>query len=177
MTPSRFDAMKASFAEPPWSNLPLGEKVKILRERQGLTQQQLADASAITQATISRLEGNKVKQLSSGRLRRLAAALKVSTDLLVGSIFEQVEARIFRPPHAGFEERLDYSEERLDYIVSVFRQLSNKRKEELKDFAQFLKEKEEGSKREQREKFERWLDEREPSGKQRSSEREKKGGL
>ena len=62
----------------------LGERVKTLRQSYGWNQKRLASRSGITQATISRLERGRVRELKAGALLRLANALSVTTDELVG---------------------------------------------------------------------------------------------
>jgi len=49
--------------------MSLGERVIILREKRGMNQKQVSDASGITQATISRIESGQVKQLKSEALK------------------------------------------------------------------------------------------------------------
>ena len=48
-----------------------------------MTQEQLAEASGLTQATISRLESGEIDQLKSNALSRLATALGTSVDNLM----------------------------------------------------------------------------------------------
>lgn len=62
----------------------LGDRIKKLRVIRSWNQADLAIASKITQATISRLESGKTKQLKSDGLKRLAKSLCTSTDYLVG---------------------------------------------------------------------------------------------
>ena len=62
----------------------LGARVRALRQQNGWNQKQLAERSAIAQATISRLERGAVKELKAGALARLAHALGASTDYLIG---------------------------------------------------------------------------------------------
>jgi transcriptional regulator with XRE-family HTH domain len=64
--------------------MTLGERVKTLRERQGLTQSELAQRCGIAQATISRLETGDLKDVQSSVAKRLARALGVTVDYLVG---------------------------------------------------------------------------------------------
>ncbi|MEN6372818.1 MAG: helix-turn-helix transcriptional regulator [Armatimonadota bacterium] len=63
--------------------MKFGDKVKYLREKWGMNQKELADRSAITQATISRIESGQVKELRSDTMKRLATALRVKVDYLV----------------------------------------------------------------------------------------------
>ena len=59
-----------------------GESVRILRELQGLSQNQLAQASGIPQATISAIENDRVR-LGVERAKALARALKCHPGVLV----------------------------------------------------------------------------------------------
>lgn len=62
----------------------LGERVLLLRRRAGWSQQELARKARIDVTTISRLERGGKKRLEIEPLVRLAVALSVSTDYLVG---------------------------------------------------------------------------------------------
>ena len=60
----------------------IGEKLKDLRFRVGLTQQELAGKAGTTQTTIARIEGNRV-QPEVTTIRKLAQALGATpSDLL-----------------------------------------------------------------------------------------------
>ncbi len=60
----------------------VGESVRIIRELQELSQNQLAQLSGIPQATISAIENNRVS-LGVERAKALARALKVHPGVLV----------------------------------------------------------------------------------------------
>jgi transcriptional regulator with XRE-family HTH domain len=59
-----------------------GESVRIARELQEMTQEELADASGIAQSTISSIESSRVT-LGAERAERLARALKVHPAVLL----------------------------------------------------------------------------------------------
>jgi transcriptional regulator with XRE-family HTH domain len=60
----------------------IGERLKDLRFRAGLTQQELADRAGVTQTTVARIERNAV-QPEVTTIRKLARALgKTPGDLL-----------------------------------------------------------------------------------------------
>jgi transcriptional regulator with XRE-family HTH domain len=59
-----------------------GESVRILRELQGMSQNQLAQASGIPQATLSAIENDRVR-LGVERAKVLAQALKCHPGALV----------------------------------------------------------------------------------------------
>ena len=60
----------------------VGESVRIIRELQDLSQNQLSNLTGIPQATISAIENNRV-QLGVERAKVLASALKVHPGVLV----------------------------------------------------------------------------------------------
>lgn len=63
-------------------SLSAGEKVLILRRRQGRTQHQLAAVAGISRATINALETGRVPSPTRELISRIAAALSVGeTDL------------------------------------------------------------------------------------------------
>lgn len=63
-------------------NVSVGESVRIIRELQGLSQNQLAELTGISQATISAIENDRVR-LGVERAKVLAKALKCHPAVLV----------------------------------------------------------------------------------------------
>jgi transcriptional regulator with XRE-family HTH domain len=66
----------------PRLNISVGESVRIIRELQGLSQNQLAERSGIPQATLSAIENDRVR-LGVERAKVLARALKCHPAVLV----------------------------------------------------------------------------------------------
>ena len=64
--------------------MSLGRTLKALRQKQSLNQKALSALSGVSQATISRIETGRVRQLRSSALKNLADALGVSVDFLIG---------------------------------------------------------------------------------------------
>lgn len=62
----------------------LGERLSAVRERRGLTQGQVARRVRLPQQAISRLERGERLHVRSDVLARLAIALDVSADVLLG---------------------------------------------------------------------------------------------
>lgn len=60
----------------------VGESVRIIRELQGLSQNELAQCTGISQATISAIENDRVR-LGVERAKTLARALKCHPGVLV----------------------------------------------------------------------------------------------
>lgn len=56
--------------------LSTGERLRLVRERRRLDQQQLADASGVSRATIVRIEGDRLEPTLT-TLRKLGGALEV----------------------------------------------------------------------------------------------------
>jgi transcriptional regulator with XRE-family HTH domain len=69
----------------------VGESVRIVRELQGLSQNQLAAASGIPQATISSIERGRVN-LGVERAKVLARALRVHPAVLVFPGWEMIDS-------------------------------------------------------------------------------------
>ena len=91
-----------------------------------MNKRQLAKASGITPATISRLESGQVRELKSEALKRLADALNVTVDYLVGRNID-LDPRVIA--------QLDHN---IEYILRVYEKLPFQKREELKDFVRFL---------------------------------------
>ena len=66
--------------------MTLGERVLILRRRVKMSQTDLAKASDLDKNTIARLEQGRVRDLSGETIVRVARALQVSTDVLLGVV-------------------------------------------------------------------------------------------
>lgn len=111
--------------------MSLGEKVKEKRENRGMTQKELAQASGISQATISRLESGRVKQLKSQALRRLADALAVTIDYLVVDKADKLTVT-----------EIALSDLVAQDILRACENLSSARRRQLRDFARFLEQEE-----------------------------------
>jgi len=110
--------------------MSLGKRVTELRLKKGFNQKELADASGITQATISRIESEQVHQLKSEALKRLAKALGVTVDYLVGKTDKLSANDIVR------------SDTTAEYIFRGYEKLSGAQREKLKSFVHFLEEEE-----------------------------------
>lgn len=63
-------------------NVSVGESVRIIRELQGLSQNQLAERTCIAQATLSAIENDRVR-LGVERAKVIARALKCHPAVLV----------------------------------------------------------------------------------------------
>ena len=114
--------------------MSLGKRVKWLREKLRMNQKQLAEASSITQATISRIESGQVKELRSEALKRLAEALRVTVDYLVGRT------------HTLTPTDIVGSDPTAQYIFRGYGTLSSAGRQQLKDFVRFLEQQEQARK-------------------------------
>lgn len=115
--------------------MSLGEKVKELRSKKDMNQKKLADASGITQATISRIESGHVQELKSEALKRLAEALGSTVDYLVDKTNKLTPNDIVQ------------SDSTAQYIFRGYEKLSAVQREKLKSFVRFLEEEEKKKKR------------------------------
>jgi transcriptional regulator with XRE-family HTH domain len=64
--------------------MTLGEKVLFLRRRRGWSQKDLAAGAAVSLSTLQRVEQGHLADPKSSIVRRLACALNVSADYLLG---------------------------------------------------------------------------------------------
>jgi transcriptional regulator with XRE-family HTH domain len=62
---------------------PLAGKVKVLREKKGMTQQDLAQAADLSMSIVSQIEQGKRPDPRVSTLRGIASALGVSMDELM----------------------------------------------------------------------------------------------
>lgn len=99
--------------------MKLGDKIRALREEAGLTQGQLASASAVSQGYLSQLENGEVKNPSAAVLLRVAEAMHVDSD----ELFEAAgypTVRTLRRVYQGYESTVDG--ELLRYLASLSRE-------------------------------------------------------
>jgi transcriptional regulator with XRE-family HTH domain len=124
-----------------------GDRIRTLRERKGMTQDQLAEASQISKGFLSDAENNK-RNISSQVLLRLANVLGASIDYLMrGELkeFDRLEAVVIPPELSVAARELDlsYNEtlELLDAHNSVFARRSTRSQKEflVEDWKQLYK--------------------------------------
>ena len=72
--------------------MTIGERLKSLRELKGLSQNELARRAGINRPTISELESGRQQDVTVETARRLARALEVSLNMLVGEDEEETQA-------------------------------------------------------------------------------------
>jgi transcriptional regulator with XRE-family HTH domain len=106
--------------------MALRERVKECREKKNWNQKQLADASGITQATISRIESGDVVQLKSESLRKVAGALGVTVDYLVGKTDKLSPNDVVG------------SDPTAKHVFRGYERLSATEREQVKNFVDFL---------------------------------------
>jgi XRE family transcriptional regulator, master regulator for biofilm formation len=71
-----------------------GQRVKRMRERRGLSVQELAERARTTYQTIWRIERGELKEPGIGVAQRIAHALGVGVDYLIGMFDEDVESEL-----------------------------------------------------------------------------------
>jgi len=64
--------------------MTFGERVHLIRRRQKMTQQALADAVGVSKATIFRIEKGDFGDVKGQTVARMAKTLNVSADYLLG---------------------------------------------------------------------------------------------
>ncbi|HKZ56435.1 MAG TPA: helix-turn-helix transcriptional regulator, partial [Thermodesulfovibrionales bacterium] len=61
----------------------IGRRLKYFREQMGISQLELSHRSAISQASIARIESNQQRNLKAETIRKLAESLGVSVSRLI----------------------------------------------------------------------------------------------
>ena len=69
--------------------LTLGERVLLWRKRRRLTQKELAARINLNPISLSKIERGVVQELEASTVRKLAQALGVKTDYLLGLVGEE----------------------------------------------------------------------------------------
>jgi transcriptional regulator with XRE-family HTH domain len=64
--------------------MTFGERILLMRRRRGMTQRELGQAAKLNSNTIARLERGDLKDIAGQAVARLARALGVSADYLLG---------------------------------------------------------------------------------------------
>jgi transcriptional regulator with XRE-family HTH domain len=103
-----------------------GEKVRSLRKKQGLNQKMLAEVSGVSAATISRIESGKVEKVRPETLVSLASALGASAEYLTGKTTKITSGDLMKSDACFMD------------ILSSYTKLSRKRREALREMANFL---------------------------------------
>lgn len=107
--------------------MEFGEKLKLLREAQHMTQSELAARLNVDRSTISSYE-TKNHQPSHDKLLLLSKILKVSVDLLINDSYE-INIEMLSAPSLK-EDEIE--------LLSHYRTLSDTSKRQLKDHAKAL---------------------------------------
>jgi transcriptional regulator with XRE-family HTH domain len=110
--------------------MPISDRLRMIRQKKGWTQNHLAEVSGIPQPSIWRLEKGLILNPKSGLLQRLAVALEVSMeDLLREEDGESFDA-ILRHDQVG------------QAVLRGYESLSDQGKQQLRSFVQWLTEEE-----------------------------------
>ena len=107
-------------------NLTLAEKVRVKRGEKGLKQAELAEKSGLTQATISRIESGEIEHLRADKIKKLAKALDVTVDFLVGNI-----------ERMSFDDTLK-ADETAQIIFRGYEKLTEDQRQSVKEYVDFL---------------------------------------
>ncbi|MEC0233685.1 helix-turn-helix transcriptional regulator [Paenibacillus kribbensis] len=86
----------------------LGERIKALREKMGLTQDDLADALDMNRANISNYERGTITKIPSNILGKLADVLNTNADYLLGRIDDAAPKTYSIPSWASPKDIRDF---------------------------------------------------------------------
>ncbi|NLL70089.1 MAG: helix-turn-helix transcriptional regulator [Epulopiscium sp.] len=116
----------------------LGQRLKLLRVRAGLTQTEFGQPFNLAKSTISQYESGKSRPDDELK-KKIADYYKVSLDWLMG----RTEDKNFPPIQHSFEKRADYQIRRdeiefLKEFSQDIQELSEKSKEDLKRYIELL---------------------------------------
>jgi transcriptional regulator with XRE-family HTH domain len=67
----------------------LKDRLRVMREKRGMSQEQLAKSAGVRQSHISRIENGSIQNVRMDLLERLARALRVKTDYFFGFVEEE----------------------------------------------------------------------------------------
>lgn len=96
----------------------IGARIRIARQKKGLSQQQLAEKANLSTQSVSNLENGKAK-MSIGSFLRIINVLQVSADELLGLEFPERDKRV-----AELEELLfDCTPKEAEAILRMGKQL------------------------------------------------------
>ena len=112
--------------------MSVGDRIKVLREQRGWTQNYLAKVAKITQPTIWRLESGDITNPKMDILKKIALALEVSVDVLTGG------------PERPTSDEAGNKDPMPEVVFRGFEKLSQPRRKQLVDFLKFLEQQESG---------------------------------
>ncbi|MFS1513603.1 helix-turn-helix domain-containing protein [Chengkuizengella sp. SCS-71B] len=113
--------------------MSMGKKIKELRKKRGLSQDDLAEHLGMTRANVSNYERDKNKYLPSSSLMKIADVLGVSSDYLLGKSNDS------KTPEKEFLQKLELSDDEI--LKKFFLTLDGKEltKEEVRIAVAFLR--------------------------------------
>lgn len=98
------------------------DRLKLLRNAKGLTQQNIADYLGISRPTYTRYETGE-REPDQDTLLKLADFFEVTVDYLLGR--DEVPVALSRP--GGYDDLSDEEKAQIDYLIDLY--LKNKEKE------------------------------------------------
>jgi len=113
--------------------MAVGDRIRVLREEKGWTQNHLAVVAKVPQPTIWRLEKGDITNPKMDILKKLALALEVPVDVLIGGPRQPTSS-----DEAGAKDLMP------EVVFRGFEKLSQHRREQLVEFLKFLEQQESG---------------------------------
>lgn len=110
--------------------MAIGDRIRMLRDAKGWTQNHLAVVAGVPQPTVWRLEKGLIHNPKMALLTKLAHALEVSMDVLTGV------------PQKSFGERGMLEDGLVETVFRSCERLSNAHRRQLLNFMKFLEQEE-----------------------------------
>ncbi len=104
----------------------LASKVKYLRKKLNMAQRDLAAKSGLSQPTVCRIESGQTRQLKSFAMLRLATALGVTVDHLLGQDGSMKAIDVLK------------ADPKIEEFVQLYQQLDASRRDEARTYMRYL---------------------------------------
>ena len=112
-----------------------GERIKLLREKKGITQEELAKLLNTTKQTISKYENGIVTNIPSDKLDEMIKIFDITPNYLMGW-----ESRVEENPVETANQLSEiFLDQELMEMISTYQSLDADKKKQVRDFIYFLK--------------------------------------
>ncbi|MGN0476660.1 MAG: helix-turn-helix domain-containing protein [Ruminococcus sp.] len=107
--------------------MTVGERIKETREKQNITQTQLANACKVSKQTLYKYENNIITNIPSNKVESIAKYLSVSPSYLMGWEDSPVKDELKDIRYAAYQELEGESEELIRDVMDFIRYKKSKK--------------------------------------------------